>query len=83
MSSGDTSGSPVDLSHGSFQGLAAARVGGAGATHELLEYLEALNTTRHTVRYTVGWKNTDDDAYGSLPEGYFVAELTGVNTREG
>jgi hypothetical protein len=52
------------------------------------------------VRYTVGWKTTDDDEkaiaklpetawetsvrqYGSLQEGYFVAELTGVNTREG
>jgi hypothetical protein len=76
------------------------RVDGAGATHGLLEHLEALNTTRRTVRYTVGWKITEDDERaiarlpeaawetsvhqdGSLQEGYFVAELTGLNTREG
>lgn len=52
------------------------------------------------VRYTVGWKITEDDEKaiaklpgsawetsvhqdGSLQEGYFVAELTGLNTREG
>ncbi|MDV9202676.1 IS1380 family transposase, partial [Streptomyces sp. Wh19] len=76
------------------------RVDGAGATHGLLEHLEALNTTRRTVRYTVGWKITEDDEKaiaklpesawetsvhqdGSLQEGYFIAELTGLNTREG
>lgn len=76
------------------------RVDGAGATHGLLEYLEALNTTRRRVRYTVGWKITEDDEKaiahlpeaawetsvhqdGSPQEGYFVAELTGLNTREG
>jgi len=76
------------------------RVDGAGATHGLLEHLEALNTTRRTVRYTVGWKITEDDEKaiaklpesawetavhqdGSLQEGYFVAELTGLNTRAG
>jgi hypothetical protein len=75
------------------------RVDGAGATHGLLEHLEALNTTRRTVRYTVGWKITDADEQaiarlpeaawetsltqdGSLQDGYFVAELTGLNTRE-
>ncbi|THA56015.1 IS1380 family transposase [Streptomyces sp. A0958] len=76
------------------------RVDGAGATHGLLDHLESLNTTRRTVRYTVGWKMTDTDetAIGKLPEetwetslqqdgrlqeGYFVAELTGLNAREG
>lgn len=76
------------------------RVDGAGATHGLLDHLEALNTTRRTVRYTVGWKITDADEQaiatlpetawetsltqdGSLQEGYFVAELTGLNTRAG
>ncbi len=46
------------------------RVDGAGATHELLQHLEALNTTRRTVRYTVGWKITEDDekAIARLPE---------------
>ncbi|MFE9727660.1 transposase [Streptomyces sp. NPDC005794] len=76
------------------------RVDGAGATHGLLEHLVALNTKRRTVRFSVGWKITDEDekAIAKLPEhawetslkqdgspqaGYFVAELTGVNTREG
>jgi hypothetical protein len=76
------------------------RADGAGATHGLLEHLEALNTSRRTVRYTVGWKITDEDERaiamlpeaawevslhqdGSLQEGYWVAELTGLNTREG
>ncbi|MEH0628472.1 transposase [Streptomyces stelliscabiei] len=75
------------------------RVDGAVATHGLLEHPEALNTTRRTVRYTVGWKITDTDEQaiaqlpesawetslkqdGSLQDGYFVAELTGLNTRE-
>ncbi|MDH6580872.1 hypothetical protein P3T29_006566 [Kitasatospora sp. MAP5-34] len=46
------------------------RVDGAGATHELLEHLEALNTARRTVRYTVGWKMTDADehAIARLPQ---------------
>jgi hypothetical protein len=85
---------------GSSTAKILVRVDGAGATHGLLEHLEALNTTRRTVRYTVGWKITDDDERaiarlpetawetslrqdGSLQDGYFVAELTGVNTREG
>jgi hypothetical protein len=76
------------------------RVDGAGATHELLRHLEALNTARRTVRYTVGWKigTADEEAIALLPEaawetalhqdgtvqdGYAVAELTGLNTREG
>lgn len=46
------------------------RVDGAGATHVLLEHLEALNTIRRTVRYTVGRKITEDDeqAIARLPE---------------
>ncbi|MBX9399321.1 transposase [Streptomyces sp. TRM72054] len=82
---------------GSSAAKILVRVDGAGATHGLLE---ALNTTRRTVRYTVGWKITDADEQaiaklpdgawetsltqdGSLQEGYFVAELTGLNTCEG
>jgi hypothetical protein len=85
---------------GSSSAKMLVRVDGAGATHGLLEHLEALNTRRRTVRYTVGWKITEDDEKaiarlpeaawetslhqdGSVPEGYFVAELTGLNTREG
>lgn len=73
---------------------------GAGATHGLLEHLVALNTKRRTVRFSVGWKITDDDEKaiaplpenawetslkqdGTLQEGYFVAELTGLNARTG
>ncbi|MFG2563526.1 hypothetical protein [Streptomyces sp. NPDC048496] len=53
------------------------RVDGAGATHGLLEHLEALNTTRRTVRYTVGWKITEDDerAIAKLPEAAWETSL--------
>lgn len=37
------------------------RIDGAGATHDLLAHLDALNTTRRTVYYTVGWTITDAD----------------------
>ena len=53
------------------------RVDGAGATHELLEHLERLNTARRTVRYLVGWTVTADDeaAVGKLPERAWEAAL--------
>lgn len=46
------------------------RIDGAGATHELLAHLEARNTRRRTVRYTVGWTVTDADeqAIARLPD---------------
>ncbi|MFF4232387.1 hypothetical protein [Streptomyces sp. NPDC001820] len=46
------------------------RVDGAGATHDLLRHLEALNTARRTVRYTVGWKigEAEEQAMAKLPE---------------
>jgi hypothetical protein len=46
------------------------RVDGAGATHDLLNRIAALNTTRRTVRFTVGWKITDVDetAIALLPQ---------------
>lgn len=46
------------------------RVDGAGATHDLLEHLEKLNTARRTVRYLTGWTITADDerAIAKLPE---------------
>ncbi|MCY0932587.1 IS1380 family transposase [Streptomyces sp. H27-H1] len=46
------------------------RVDGAGATHELLSHLAALNTRRRTVRFTTGWTITDTDekAIAKLPE---------------
>ncbi|MEO3825429.1 IS1380 family transposase [Actinomadura sp. B10D3] len=53
------------------------RVDGAGATHELLEHLQSLNTMRRTVRYTVGWKITDADerAIAALPERVWAVSL--------
>ena len=85
---------------GSSRSKLLIRVDGAGATRALLEHLHALNTTRRTVRYTVGWTITGADgaAIASLPEaawetslaqdgqvqeGYRVAELTGLNIRDG
>lgn len=41
---------------GSSHAKILVRVDGVGATHVLLDHLESLNTTRRTVRYTVGWK---------------------------
>ena len=46
------------------------RIDGAGATHALLDHLEALNTRVRRVVYTVGWKITaaDEAAIAHLPE---------------
>jgi hypothetical protein len=54
------------------------RIDGAGATHELLERLQALNTTRRTVRFTVGWKITEADeaAIAAVPESAWDTGLT-------
>jgi hypothetical protein len=54
----------------SYRAKILIRVDGAGASHGLLERIEALNTTRRTVRYTVGWRITDVDeaAIGALAE---------------
>jgi hypothetical protein len=45
------------------------RIDGAGATHDLLTHLQALNTKRRSVYYTVGWSITDADetAIAALP----------------
>ncbi|WP_433498071.1 IS1380 family transposase [Sphaerimonospora sp. CA-214678] len=53
------------------------RVDGAGATHDLLERLQKLNTTRRTVRFTVGWTITevDETAIAALPEDAWEAAL--------
>ncbi|WP_433425850.1 IS1380 family transposase [Microtetraspora malaysiensis] len=53
------------------------RIDGAGATHDLLARLEKLNTTRRTVRFTVGWAITDVDeaAIAALPQGAWEAAL--------
>lgn len=53
------------------------RIDGAGATHALLEYLQGLNTTRRTLRYTVGWTITtmDETAIAALPEQAWEATL--------
>ncbi|MFG1961453.1 transposase [Nonomuraea sp. NPDC049028] len=45
------------------------RIDGAGDTRDLVEHMKGLNTTRRTVRFTVGWKITDVDeaAIAELP----------------
>ena len=52
------------------------RIDGAGATHDLLEHLQALNA-RRTVRYTVGWMMTeaDEKAIAALPETQWQTSL--------
>ena len=92
--------SALDQVPGSSRAKILVRIDGTGATHDLLEHLEKLNTSRRTVRFTVGWKITDADeeaiakipesawetavdSSGDLQEGYEVAELTGLSTREG
>jgi hypothetical protein len=54
------------------------RIDGAGATHDLMTYLHGLNTTRRTVRFTVGWAITasDEDAIALLPEDAWETSLT-------
>jgi hypothetical protein len=53
------------------------RIDGAGATHDLLDRLQKLNTTRRTVRFTVGWTITavDEAAIAALPAGAWDAAL--------
>lgn len=62
----------------SSQSKLLIRVDGAGATHGLLQHLEALNTTRRTVRCTVGWKITPEDeaAIAQLPASAWETSLT-------
>ncbi|MGW9497656.1 transposase [Streptomyces prasinus] len=62
----------------SSQSKILVRVDGAGATHGLLQHLEALATKRRTVRYTVGWKITSEDeaAIARLPESAWETSLT-------
>ncbi|WP_253868211.1 transposase [Promicromonospora umidemergens] len=46
------------------------RIDGAGASHESVEHLIGLNTTRRQVVFTIGWAITraDEDAIAALPE---------------
>jgi Transposase DDE domain group 1 len=62
---------------GSSQAKILVRIDGAGATHDLLKHLEALNTARRTMRYLVGWTITEDDekAIARLPERAWEAAL--------
>ncbi|MBG0814277.1 IS1380 family transposase [Planomonospora sp. ID82291] len=45
------------------------RLDAAGATHNLVDHMQGLTTTRRTVRFTVGWKitGTDEAAIAKLP----------------
>lgn len=62
---------------GSAHAKILIRLDGAGATHELLEHIEKLNTARRTVRYLVGWTVTDADehAIATLPGQAWEAAL--------
>ncbi|MBL3671713.1 IS1380 family transposase [Streptomyces sp. M2CJ-2] len=53
------------------------RTDGAGATHDLHEHLEELNTTRRRVRFTTGWTitETDEAAIAQLPESAWETSL--------
>ncbi|MFF3159868.1 IS1380 family transposase [Streptomyces sp. NPDC057910] len=53
-------------------------IDGAGATHDLLKRLEALNTRRRTVRYLVGSaiSDADEQAIALLPEQVWGDTLT-------
>jgi hypothetical protein len=54
-----------------FRRLIMVRVDGAGASHDLVEHLLALNSKRRTVLFTTGWMITaaDEDAIGKVPAG--------------
>jgi hypothetical protein len=58
-----------------YQRKILIRVDGAGATHELLEHLTAMNTMWRNVRFTVGWAITDvdEDAIAALGEDDWTA----------
>jgi hypothetical protein len=60
-----------------YQSKILIRVDGAGATHELLEHLTAMNTLWRRVRFTVGWTITDvdEDAIAALPESDWADSL--------
>nr|WP_246421921.1 IS1380 family transposase [Nocardiopsis mwathae] len=76
----------LDQIPGSSAAKLLIRADGAGATHGLLEHLEALTTTRRTVRYTAGWKITGEDgaAIARLPEDAWETSLTQAgNLQEG
>jgi hypothetical protein len=52
-----------------FRRLIMVRVDGAGASHDLVEHLLALNSRRRTVLFTTGWMITaaGEDAIGNVP----------------
>ena len=53
------------------------RVDGAGATHDFIAHLHAMNTAFRTVRFTVGWAITDVDeaAIAALPDDAWTDSL--------
>src|SRR5256886_15867897 len=53
------------------------RISGAGATYDMLTHIESLNTSRRTVRYSVGWTHTYADvaAFSALPPDAWTAAL--------
>ncbi|MCM4084345.1 IS1380 family transposase [Paractinoplanes hotanensis] len=53
------------------------RVDGAGATHDFIEHLHAMNSAFRTVRFTVGWTITevDEAAIAVLPADAWIHSL--------
>lgn len=53
-------------------------IDGAGATHDLVNHMNGLATTRRTVRFTIGWTITtaDEHAIAKLPQTAWQAALT-------
>jgi hypothetical protein len=53
------------------------RIDGAAFSHEVLDHLESLTTSRRRVRWVTGWaiNTTDEDAIALLPEHVWTAAL--------
>jgi hypothetical protein len=60
-----------------FRRRLIVRCDGAGASHELLEHIKALNNTRRVAHFIVGWRVTDADekAIAALPAAAWTAAV--------
>ncbi|MFD8079947.1 transposase [Streptomyces sp. NPDC059718] len=53
------------------------RIDGAAFSHDVLDHLQTLTTSRHRVRWVTGWaiNDTDEQAIALLPENVWTAAL--------
>jgi hypothetical protein len=67
-----------------FRRKVIVRVDGAGASHQLIEYLLTLSTRRKTLLFTCGWMITasDEQAIAAVPEGAWKPGLRQDGTAE-